>query len=1308
VSKVIKGAVIGAIVGVGLFLAAPLVGVTLAIGGTALTLGSAAALGAVYGGLQGAALQFAKKPNMDLGSALGRLNISVDPQAPGAWVFGETPCATDVVFAEQIGDDVIAYVIAAAAHEIDSFGTLHINDELIGFSGDNATGDWSGALQRITRTGTSTQTAITISGSSQWTSAAQGLGIAHFCLRYNLGGDTNDKLKSGIPTRVTQVVKGSKVYDPRLDSTRGGSGTHRADDQSTWAWSDNWALIVAHYLLGYRQAGKLVYGVGVNPDDIDWAQVIAMANVCDQTVDGIARYRVGGIMPTTQDHAAIIGQLEAAIDGKVSKVGGKYYLWCPHNDLVSSGTINDDVVLRQAGVQFIPAGPIADLFNTARGRFIDPASLYQAVPYPEVTESTAVTEDGRERVMDRDFSIIQDRSIAERVAREMVRRSRFSGSWTLAMGPGGLVYQPFSVVTLNLPETDNQNVLARVIDLQFSPEGVVLLTLREENASIYDTTIPLGAPITQTSPDSFDPTRAYTVQGLAAVAVSAIGSGGSRSDGFRVSWSNPGRFVRTTEIRYKIATDTDYTYLDAPEVTQAIILPVEPATLYDIEAAHISISGVIGPYAAIQQTSGATSRAVSITGRVEYSQSNTWIGDGVTYDPATPTTDATFTFRRLDTVIATRVIRGTLNTITGNVAISQISTDGESTTVSVLNDNSAAVIVSVTHTDSGLQISGQFLVLSDVDVSLVQQELADLQNEVNNLNTVTLPALQSDLNDLDSDLNTLNTITIPDLQNDLSNLDSDLNTLNTVTIPALQNDVSNLDSDLNTLNTVTLPNLQNDLNNILPIDTAKIVDGAVITAKISNDAVTTAQLANAAATEAKIATNAITETKITNNAITSPKINAAAVIAGKIAANAVEAGNIAANAVTAATIAANAVTTDKLNALAVTSAKIDALAITADKIAANAVIAGKIDANAVTATQIATDAVTANKIQANAVTTAKINALAVTAAKIATDAVTANKIQAGAVIAGKIAANAVTANEIAADAVTANKIQAGAVIAGKIGANAVTANEIAAGAVTANKINVANLAAINALTGTLTAQLIRTKDAGGRIEITDPATDATFSVWQGSATTKSLANARFAVQHNGDAVFRGRVSAAQLEGPIMDAIPFDYTASSTTVNSNSSVFATVGGVYLEFPETIDRPRRGIISMCIPIFGIGVTGAFVKVEAQIQNANGTWPSTWTEILSEFSVNTDPNSSPAPIMCGTQSTGVKGFRFRARFRPIVNGQNATANRFSGLFLALPSTTGFSVVAESTGTPEATTPPASPTILEPPNFDTGWPIP
>ena len=143
--------------------------------------------------------------------------------------------------------------------------------------------------------------------------------------------------------------------------------------------------------------------------------------------------------------------------------------------------------------------------------------------------------------------------------------------------------------------------------------------------------------------------------------------------------------------------------------------------------------------------------------------------------------------------------------------------------------------------------------------------------------------------------------------------------------------------------------------------------------------------------------------------------------------------------------------------------------ITTLQIANNAITAGLIEANAVTATKIADNAISSPKIVAGAITTAKILAGAVTADTISSNAITAGKIAANAVTAGTVAANAITAGTIATNAVTAGTVVAGAINTTELAAGAVNTSKLAAGAVTAEKITVANLAAINANLGTITA-----------------------------------------------------------------------------------------------------------------------------------------------------------------------------------------------------------------------------------------------
>lgn len=91
---------------------------------------------------------------------------------------------------------------------------------------------------------------------------------------------------------------------------------------------------------------------------------------------------------------------------------------------------------------------------------------------------------------------------------------------------------------------------------------------------------------------------------------------------------------------------------------------------------------------------------------------------------------------------------------------------------------------------------------------------------------------------------------------------------------------------------------------------------------------------------------------------------------------------------------------------------------------------------------------------------------------LAAETIVGSLIAADAIVGDHIAANEILADHIAANAITASELAADSVIAAKILAGEIGTPHLAAGAVTAEKINVANLAAIDADLGTVTAGTI--------------------------------------------------------------------------------------------------------------------------------------------------------------------------------------------------------------------------------------------
>lgn len=75
--------------------------------------------------------------------------------------------------------------------------------------------------------------------------------------------------------KFSALVQGRKLYDPRKDTTNGGSGSHRLATPSTWEYSDNPALALADWLY------SSVYGAG---EAVVWSSVITQANLNDANI----------------------------------------------------------------------------------------------------------------------------------------------------------------------------------------------------------------------------------------------------------------------------------------------------------------------------------------------------------------------------------------------------------------------------------------------------------------------------------------------------------------------------------------------------------------------------------------------------------------------------------------------------------------------------------------------------------------------------------------------------------------------------------------------------------------------------------------------------------------------------------------------------------------------------------------------------------------------------------------------------------------------------------------------------------------
>lgn len=449
--------------------------VALAATGVGAVLGSAAAF-ALFGGSIGAGalaaagtataallantgltaltrnLSGGKKAGAGAGSGGYRSTVSLNPNEPQWIVIGETAVPTKLLYFGTSGatNENLSMIFCHAACVTNGFVSLSINNISTAFP--TPAGAYAGILAIETADGTQTANPFTTVHGGVWGASdkGQGLTLSHFRWAYD-----QTKLVSGLPQNIQFVCKGLACYDPRFDSTRGGSGTMRAQTPSTWAYSysgyivgRNPACVELSYRLGFVKAGRVFAGMGEDPANIDYASYIAAANVCDEVVNGKPRYRIDGILSIGPEssHNFNLGQIHASCGGKTIDVGGLLGFWVAHDDTATSVmTLTDDDWRGNINWQPLPEGEIR---NTARGSFIDPAKSYIAQPYGEIAPSDLrALDNGVELVDSIDFGMVQDIDQARRLASIRLRESR-QGVLTGPAAMRALALSPQSVVTM--------------------------------------------------------------------------------------------------------------------------------------------------------------------------------------------------------------------------------------------------------------------------------------------------------------------------------------------------------------------------------------------------------------------------------------------------------------------------------------------------------------------------------------------------------------------------------------------------------------------------------------------------------------------------------------------------------------------------------------------------------------------------------------------------------------------------------------------------------------------------------------------
>ena len=568
------------------------------------------------------------------GGNFGSKVSSRAPTEPRQIIYGQTRVGGTITHISTTGTDnhLLHLVFVLAGHEVNSLEAVILNDETLTTSSSTISGStvFTATNSKFTNTenpndfGSGRLVRFTFQDGSQ--TAVDGFMDAQLAAITTTDKYTDmayvymqcvfdaEKFGGGMPN-VSFVVKGKKVYDPRLNSGSGGT-----------AWSDNPALIVRDYLT------DTTYGLKAKSGEINDGNVAggitAAANKCDETVtlaDGSStekRYTANGFTNFAANGAGVLNGVLQSMAGSMSYVNGQFQVHAGAHPTPSL-TITDDDLLQPLEVS--TKSSTGDLYNTVKSVFVDGSNNYVAADAPIYQDSTFLTEDTPNgtisdkpnyvKTMEKQLPFTVTHTMAQRLQRISLKKQRLATTIGAVVDLKFLRLQPHDTVMITNERLGYTSKIFEVLsaemliqDSEDVPTLAVGLVLQETASSVYDfatsdyqTPVASGSTLTVGDYAISPPTNLSIATDTTTVDVLTNTS-------VTVSWTNASSpYIIGTEIHYKRNADPVYSTVFANAgATKQQIQALEVGVQYNFKVRHLSSGSFSDLTSQVNHTVGGT------------------------------------------------------------------------------------------------------------------------------------------------------------------------------------------------------------------------------------------------------------------------------------------------------------------------------------------------------------------------------------------------------------------------------------------------------------------------------------------------------------------------------------------------------------------------------------------------------------------------------------------------------------------------------------------------------------------------------
>ncbi|MBA8797939.1 hypothetical protein FHW77_001621 [Agrobacterium sp. RC10-4-1] len=530
-----------------------------------------------------------------------------------SFIMGRTATAGSLVFVNtwgQDGDTPNAYltqVIALSDLPVRGLAEVWVNGELVtlGVLTDRgyAVNQYPDSLWVKFYDGTQTTadsflfTSVS-NGNRWWNPDRVGRGVAYAIVTARV----SKNMFSGVPS-FKFVLEGLRLYDISRDSTQGGVGPQRFADPATWGGDGDFlpAVQIYNLLRGITYNGQWFYGLqNLSSSRLPAAAWIAQiekhrAGTLEST-GWVNTYRSGGEIQVDAPLTSAVEALLTACQGRISEVGGVYYL---HSGAPDAPVIafTDDDILSTEEQEFTPFLGLADTINGVSANYPSPADGWVAKTAPPLYRTDLEAIDGNRRLMaDVDLNFVPYPEQVQRLMKSALEEARRFRRHTIVLPPKFWAYAtPGTVFSWTSERNGYIAKLMRIDGVADRANLDVMIDITEVDPADYDWSSDTEfKPPVDGQLGVIRPTPQPIVDWFAEPATVKDSSGEDRRPAIRLTWDNSdGRLDDVIGIEYEVRLQATLEKVsegrtDQPQVGSMLISQsLLPAESYVVRGRYI-------------------------------------------------------------------------------------------------------------------------------------------------------------------------------------------------------------------------------------------------------------------------------------------------------------------------------------------------------------------------------------------------------------------------------------------------------------------------------------------------------------------------------------------------------------------------------------------------------------------------------------------------------------------------------------------------------------------------------------------------